>query len=229
MSRASQTTADGTDTRKDANATVLPADTSANPSANDYILRRVGVSDETLIIGSVELDTQTTYSVSSLSDVNFSDVTVPIKNASATTVATGSTASTGTGSAVVTGVTIGDSATAVTGWDSKDSVTALTGLGTPSTANVIGASATFTITQPTVALATGATAGTGVISVTTGQSSTDTVIGTDATFTNTQPTVTIATDANGDVTVATGAWTSRDSKTVLNNNTSITVTKGSNE
>lgn len=75
----------------------------------------------------------------------------------AKTVATGSVSSSGTGSPVVTGVTVGDSAAAITG------------LGTPSTATVLtGVKVT---SQPTVALATGATAGTGVVSVATGISS----------------------------------------------------------
>lgn len=78
----------------------------------------------------------------------------------AITAATGSVSSTGTGSAVVTGVTIGESAAAITG------------LGTPSTATVLtGVQVT---TQPTVALSTGATAGTGVISVATGITSAST-------------------------------------------------------
>lgn len=37
-------------------------------------------------------------------------------------------------------------------WNSKDQVTALTGLGSPATANVIGAGSTFTVTQPTVTM-----------------------------------------------------------------------------
>lgn len=78
----------------------------------------------------------------------------------AKTVATGSVSTTGSGSAVVTGVTIGDSAAAITA------------LGTPTTSNCLtGVKVT---TQPTVALATGATAGTGVISVATGITSAST-------------------------------------------------------
>lgn len=50
--------------------------------------------------------------------------------------------------------------------DLNDVVTGVT--LTKGTDSVIGADATFTITQPTVALSTGATAGTGVISVATG-------------------------------------------------------------
>ena len=58
------------------------------------------------------------------------------------------------------------------------------------TDTVIGSDATFTITQPTVALSTGATAGTGVISVATG--------------------ITSATATGGGA-----AWNSKDSKTVV--------------
>lgn len=75
----------------------------------------------------------------------------------AKTVATGATAANGGGDAIVTGVTVGQSAAAITA------------LGTPSTANCLtGVKVTA---QPTVALATGATAGTGVVSVATGISS----------------------------------------------------------
>lgn len=136
----------------------------------------------------------------------------------AKTVATGATSQTGTGDAVVTGVTVGESAAAVTG------------LGTPSTKNVIGASATFTNTQPTVALATDSSSGTGKVQVATGISSV------------TDPSITIAEGSTGDVTVASGgttkymaaaasganiAWNSKDSVTVLKNTTDVSVTKGS--
>lgn len=67
----------------------------------------------------------------------------------AITAATGSLAANGGGASVATGIT---SATTTT--NSKDEVTAITGVSVT--------------TQPTIALATGATAGTGVISVATG-------------------------------------------------------------
>ena len=76
---------------------------------------------------------------------------------SSVTVATGETSTTGTGSAVVTGVTVGSSASAITALGAPDTVSALTGVKVT--------------TQPTISLATGATAGTGVISVATGISS----------------------------------------------------------
>lgn len=89
------------------------------------------------------------------------------------------------------------------------------------TDTVIGTDATFTITQPTVALSTGATAGDGVISVATGITSV------------TQPTVTMSeesssatgrvaytksvstTKASAAATNGAVAWDSKDSKTVL--------------
>ena len=67
----------------------------------------------------------------------------------AITAATGSLAANGGGASVATGIT---SATTTT--NSKDEVTAITGVSVT--------------TQPTIALATGATAGTGVVSVATG-------------------------------------------------------------
>lgn len=107
--------------------------------------------------------------------------------------------------------------------DLSDVVTGVT--LSKSTDSVIGADATFKITQPTIALATGATAGTGVISVATGISSatasgdevtaltglgspsTKSAIGSNATFTVTQPTIALASNtssATGRVQVATG-------------------------
>lgn len=66
----------------------------------------------------------------------------------AKTVATGATSTSGTGDAVVTGVTIGSSAAAITAI-------------TPTTDTVIGSDATFTNTQPTVSLTAENSSGTG--------------------------------------------------------------------
>ena len=80
----------------------------------------------------------------------------------AITAATGATDANGTGDSIVTGVTIGSSAAAITA------------LGTPTTATCLtGVKVTA---QPTVALSTGATAGTGVISVATGITSASTSV-----------------------------------------------------
>ena len=118
----------------------------------------------------------------------------------AITCATGETSTTGTGDAVVTGVTIGSSAAAITA------------LGTPTTSNCLtGVKVT---TQPTVALATGATAGSGVISVATGITSASASGGN------------VAWNSKDAVTALTGLG-SASTESVLNNSTTITVTKGS--
>ena len=91
--------ATGSDTRKDANTSVL-SNTYGN--ANDYFLKRITVTDEEeLVIGSAELD-----------KVSTSNVDVPIKGA-AVTYATGSLATTGSGSAVVTGLSFTSTSFAV--------------------------------------------------------------------------------------------------------------------
>lgn len=118
QSRTSQTTADGTGT---------------SSTTNTDWLKGISVSNGVLTIGAATLDTQTTYSADAPGTI-----TVPTAASSATTVATGSTTTTGDGADVVTDVAVGNT------------VTVLTGLGTPNTANVIGSSATFTNTQPTI-------------------------------------------------------------------------------
>lgn len=87
----------------------------------------------------------------------YSDSTVATAAEKSTTVATGSLASTGTGSAVMTGLGTAKTATAVT---------AMGAVTTKPFATSVNA-----VTQPTIALATGATAGTGVISLVSGISS----------------------------------------------------------
>lgn len=153
----SQTTADGSGT--------------ASTTNTDW-LKGVSVSNETLTIGAATMDTQTT------TQFTFSDVTVPIKNSTATTVATGATSTTGTGDAVVTGVTIGSSGTA------------LTGLGTASTDTVLGTGSSFSVTQPTITLSTGST---GDITVATGSSGTDSVWGASSTISASGDSVTALT------------------------------------
>lgn len=101
-----------------------------------------GNDSETLIIGG-----------GNGSDVTATNTTL----GTAITVATGQTSTTGTGAAVVTGVTIGASASAITA------------LGTPTTSTVLtGVKVT---TQPTVSLGTNASAATGRVQVATGISS----------------------------------------------------------
>ena len=208
-------------------------------SSNDNILKGVSVSNGVLTFGAATLNTQTTGSVGSASSV-----TVPVAASNATTVATGKVAaSDSNGATVVTAASAGSSGTA------------LVDLGTPTTATVIGSASTFTNTQPTIALVTGATAGTGVISLTNAAGSTKHLT---ATATNgavawaNQKNQTVVTGyANTttdnvlgeDTTIAAitptktyikatasganTAWNNKDSVTVLKSNTDVNVTKGS--
>ena len=102
-------------------------------TTNTDWLKGVSVTNGILTIGAATMDTQTTYSAGAPESI-----TIPTAASSATTVATGATTTTGSGADIVTDVEVGDT------------VTVLTGLGTPNTANVIGSSATFTNTQPTI-------------------------------------------------------------------------------
>ena len=111
------------------------------------------------------------------------------------TVATGSVASTGTGSAVATGVSAISVAV-----DDADEVEAITALGTPTTA--VALTGVKVTTQPTIALATGATSGTGVISVATGITSATTTAGTNdrVSVVTGAPTITLAAGTSTDGT-----------------------------
>ena len=107
--------------------------TGTASTTNTDWLKGVSVSNGVLTIGAATMDTQTTYSANAPAQI-----TIPTAASSATTVATGATTTTGTGADIVTDVEVGDT------------VTVLTGLGTPNTATVVGTSATFTNTQPTI-------------------------------------------------------------------------------
>ena len=209
-----------------------------------------GTAAETLIIGGGNgSDVSATNTV-----LGTANTASKVTLGTAKTVATGGVASDGSGSDIVTGVTISDKTVAkvgtavtvatgatdengtgdavVTGVTIGSSGTALTGLGSPSTKSAIGASATFTNTQPTIALATGATAGTGVISVATGISSvtqpTITLSAEDSTATGrAQFTQSVTTSKmKGTATGANTAWNNKDSVTVLKSTTDVSVTKG---
>lgn len=125
----------------------------------------------------------------------------------AKTVATGSVSTTGSGAAVVTGVTIGDSASAITA------------LGTPSTETVLkGVKVTA---QPTVALATGATAGNGVISVATGITSAS--VGTAITVGTNDKVTAVTGVGTGTAAAQTITVGTNDKVTALTNSTSVSV------
>ena len=169
-------------------------------STNTDWLKGVSVSNETLVIGAATMNTQTTYSAGAPR----STLAVPTAASSATTVATGGLSETSATTNVGETIAIDASASG--------------------TDTCIGTDSTFTITQPTVALATGATAGTGVVSLTNASSGTDTVLGTDATFTVTQPTIALATGATagtGVISVTTG---SSGTDTVIGTDATFTVT-----
>lgn len=126
----------------------IPNVTSAGSASTWAFNMGSGDDAETLVISGTNSVAPTLGTALSASKVTLG---------TAKTVATGAATTSGTGAAVVTNVTIGDSAAAITA------------LGTPTTSNCLtGVKVTA---QPTVSLATGATAGTGVISVATGISS----------------------------------------------------------
>lgn len=190
----SQTTADGTGTAS---------------STNTDWLKGVSVSNETLTIGAATMDTQTT------TQFTFADVTVPIKDSTATSAATGALQDSSPGHGAVpvmvsttlstaSVATVGESVTVATGETSTtgtgdavvtgvtigSSGTALTGLGTASTDTVLGTGSSFSVTQPTITLSTGST---GDITVATGSSGTDSVWGASSTISASGDSVTALT------------------------------------
>ncbi len=211
--------------------------TGTSSTTNTDWLKGVSVANGVLTIGAATMDTQTTYSANAPSTI-----TVPTAAATATTVATGATVTTGSGADIVTDVNVGDTFDAVTGYSS------------PTTDTVIGTGSTFNVTQPTIALATGATAGTGVISVATDASGTTQYLGATATnggvAFNSKDEVTAVTGyaspttdsvlgsdttisvtptktyVKGTASGANTAWDNKDSVTVLKSTTDVSVTKG---
>lgn len=190
--QASTTTAS-----KAASASITYADgTGTNSTTNTDWLKGVSVSNGSLIIGAATMDTATE---------SFTDVTVPIKNSSTTTVATGSVGSTG-GASVVTAVAVGDTFNAVTGYTS------------PTTDTVIGTGSTFSVTNPNVTISSGTTGditvATGINSATTrylSASASGTAVGGTGTadaITAISPTTTYI---KGSASGANTAWNSKDS------------------
>jgi len=166
-----------------------------------------GAAAETLIIGGGNGSDVSASKVTLGSNLTATNTTL----GTAKTVATGAATTAGTGAAVVTDITIGDSASALTGLGSPSTATALTGVKVTS--------------QPTITLATDTTSGTGKVQVATGISS----------ATSSQPTITVGT--NDKVTAVTNVGTgtaaaqtitvgTNDKVTVLKNTTDVSVTKG---
>lgn len=241
LSTTSITGCNGTVTASKATAATSQTTVSgaANSTSNEDFLANVSVSNETLVIGAKKLNTQTT------TQFTFSDVTAAKKADSATTVATGSTVATTTTSNV--GATIVESVASGT------TVSALSGSGTPAANDVIGANSTFTITQPTVTLATDADdEDSGIISVAIDISKTTKYIGGSASGTavgangtakavtgypnivtdevlGTGSTITVTPTTTNIKATASGAntkWNNKDSVTVLTNSTGLTLTHG---
>ena len=185
--RTSQTTADGTGTAS---------------STNTDWLKGVSVSNGVLTIGAATMDTQTTYSAGAPESI-----TIPTAASSATTVATGSVTTTGSGADIVTDVAVGDTVAAVTGYAS------------PTTDTVLGTASTFNVTNPSITIASGST---GDVTVATG--GTTKYMAATASGTEVTPATTnIKATASG----ANTAWNSKDQVTVLTNSTDVSVTKGS--
>ena len=154
-----------------------------------------GDAAETLIIGGGNGSDVTATNTTLGTNLEATKVTL----GTAITVATGGTASNGSGDSIVTGVTIGSSASAITA------------LGTPTTSNVLtGVKVTA---QPTITLASNGATATCRVQVATGITS--------ATATNGA----VAWSNKDETTVLTGLG-SATTASVLNNSTSITVTKG---
>ena len=190
---------------------------STSSTTNTDWLKGVSVSNGVLTFGAATLNTQTTYSAGEPSSI-----TIPTAASSATTVATGSTTTTGTGADIVTDVSVGDTFNAVTGYAS------------PTTDTVLGTASTFSVTDPTITIATGTTGdvtvatgigaattkylsasasgtavgadGTGTAITELGTPTTDTVLGTGSTISVTPSTTYIKATASG----AGVAWNSKD-------------------
>ena len=125
------------ETNKNLVTTTVPNVTNAGTASTWNFTMGSGANAETLIISGA-------------------NSTAPTLGA-AKTVATGATSTSGTGDAVVTGVTIGSSAAAITA------------LGTPTTANAL--TGVKVISQPTISLASNSSGATGRVQVATGISS----------------------------------------------------------
>ena len=181
------------------------ADGTGTESTNNADwLKGLSVTGETLTIGAATLDTQTTYSAGAPR----ASLNVPTAASSTTTVATGSTTTTGSGADVVTDVSVGDTVTVVTGYSS------------PTTDTVLGTASAFSVTNPSITIASGSS---GDVTVATG--GTTKYMAAAASGTAVTPTTTnVKATASG----ANTAWNNKDSVTVLKSDTTLNVTKGTN-
>lgn len=191
----------------------IPNVTSAGSASTWTFTMGTGTGNtETLVIGGGNGTAPTLGTALSASKVTLGTALSASKVTlgTAKTVATGEATTAGTGSAVVTDISIGDSASAITA------------LGTPTTATVLtGVKVT---TQPTISLTANTTIATGRVQYM--QSATASASG-GAVSANTNDTVSAVT-AMPTSTVGTGITVGTNDKvTALKSDTSITVTKGS--
>jgi len=203
------------ETNKNLVTTTVPNVTDPGSASTWTFTMGTGDAAETLIIGGAN--------------------SVAPQMGTAITVATGSTSTTGTGDAVVTGVTIGSSAAAITGLGTASTETVLTGVKVTA--------------QPTISLSSNASTATGRVQVATGISSASasggavSASGDNVTAIVSMPTSTVGTDitvgTNDKVTAITNIGTgtaaaqtitvgTNDKVTSLTNDTSLIVTKGNN-
>jgi len=157
--------------KKKLTTTSVPNVTSAGSASTWSFAMGSGNDAETLIISGANstaptLGTAITCATGGLSETSVST------NVGGTVAVDAS--SNGTATVVGTSATLSASVTPTT--TNIKATASGTAVGADGTASVIGASSTFTNTQPTVSLATGATAGTGVISVATGITSASTSV-----------------------------------------------------
>ena len=168
--------------------------TSTTSTTNTDWLKGISVSNEILTIGAATPDTQTT------TQFTFDDVTVPVKDTTATTVATGGLSDTTVTTNVGDTIAIDASASG--------------------TDTVIGTDSTFTVTQPSVTISSDST--TGDIEVTTGASQMYYISTTKSAPTVTLTTTNLAATASG----ANTAWNNKDEVTVLDNYTVVSPVYG---
>ena len=179
--------------------------TSATASGDSVTaLTGLGTPSTSTVLTGVKVTTQPSVSLTANASNNTGRITYVESQGSATTTKLSATAS-------------GASVSA-----SGDSVTALTGLGSPSTKSAIGASATFTITQPTIALSSNNSTATGRVQVATG-SGTSSTTNTDwlkgVSVSNGNLTINAATSdttyLGASASGANTAWNNKDSVTAV--------------
>jgi hypothetical protein len=155
------------------------------------------VSGETLSFSWKPLSTKSVTPAASngtITPYTFTDITVPIKNSSSTTVATGSLNATGSGATVMTGLGTATTATALTDLGTASTATALTGVKVTAQGSVTLSSAATTSTGAVKYTENIATSGTNAVTFDTTGTKSATVIKTIGTATAAGQTVTAGTN-----------------------------------